>query len=314
MGLPPVTPWPALREAPRWPPPLREEPPQPAGEQTGLLQGCFQGWRSITISSSSASADHAAAVVATCGVLIMRCSSGSGRSRARPHRAAAVRHDARAGMLLVGTCRRPVRCVRLCISVLSVPMLLDRDVDAFTAMGCRCDRLAELPVMLVGAHGSGADATGLHLHDRAGRDLPWLGHASWHAYTAMPLTDELCLPPRSSSRPWLRSTRPSDNEVRLPAVISPGHEASRVRREAVHCGGCVHASRRRYVPCERRHGAINLSTRRLAVHGATTRRPPVVPTLVDLGYEQNLFELAENDRDPRLRGLIVAWPWPPSVR
>lgn len=74
------------------------------------------------------------------------------------------------------------------ISVLSVPMLLDRKVDAFTAMGLSIATVwRNLPVMLVW----GALVLALTLLGTATFMVglvvifPWLGHASWHAYTAM---------------------------------------------------------------------------------------------------------------------------------
>lgn len=74
------------------------------------------------------------------------------------------------------------------ISVLSVPMLLDREVDAFTAMGLSIATVWQnLPVMLVW----GVFVLALTLLGLATFTIglvlifPWLGHASWHAYTAM---------------------------------------------------------------------------------------------------------------------------------
>jgi uncharacterized membrane protein len=72
--------------------------------------------------------------------------------------------------------------------VLSVPMLLDREVDAFTAMGLSIATVWQnLPVMLVW----GVFVLALTLLGLATFTIglvlifPWLGHASWHAYTAM---------------------------------------------------------------------------------------------------------------------------------
>lgn len=74
------------------------------------------------------------------------------------------------------------------ISVLSVPMLLDREVDAFTAMGLSIATVWQnLPVMLLwGALVLALTLLGLATFT-VGLVLifPWLGHASWHVYTAM---------------------------------------------------------------------------------------------------------------------------------
>lgn len=74
------------------------------------------------------------------------------------------------------------------VSVFSIPMLLDRDVDAFTAMGTST-RLAwrNLPAMLVwGAIVLGAFILSLATGLLALVILfPLIGHASWHAYGAV---------------------------------------------------------------------------------------------------------------------------------
>ncbi len=76
------------------------------------------------------------------------------------------------------------------ISALSLPMLLDRDVDAFTAMGLSIATVWQnLPVMLVWGLlvmvltllGLGSAMVGFILI------FPLLGHASWHAYLALRL-------------------------------------------------------------------------------------------------------------------------------
>lgn len=92
-------------------------------------------------------------------------------------------------MLLVGTVIGGLfAAFAFAISVLSVPMLLDREVDAFTAMGLSIATVWQnLPVMLVW----GALVLALTLLGLATFTIglvlvfPWLGHASWHAYTAM---------------------------------------------------------------------------------------------------------------------------------
>ncbi len=74
------------------------------------------------------------------------------------------------------------------ISVFAIPMLLDRKIDAFTAMGASI-RLVwnNLPVMIVwGAIVVALTALGL-LTATAGLIVvfPLLGHAAWHAYEAV---------------------------------------------------------------------------------------------------------------------------------
>ena len=78
------------------------------------------------------------------------------------------------------------------ISVLAIPMLLDRPVDAFTAMGTSMAHVwANLPVMLAW----GAIVLALFLLSLLTGLLglvvifPLLGHATWHAYRAMKIGD-----------------------------------------------------------------------------------------------------------------------------
>lgn len=74
------------------------------------------------------------------------------------------------------------------ISAISVPMLLNEKVDAFTAMGSSMAFVwNNLPVMLVWA----AIVLALFLFSLATGLIgmivvfPWLGHSTWHAYKAM---------------------------------------------------------------------------------------------------------------------------------
>jgi uncharacterized membrane protein len=93
------------------------------------------------------------------------------------------------GMLLVGTVVGGLfAAFSFAISVFAVPMLLDQNVDAFTAMGTSISMVwRNLPVMVMwGAIVSAlfvvAVATGL-----LGLIVifPLLGHATWHAYKAI---------------------------------------------------------------------------------------------------------------------------------
>ncbi len=76
------------------------------------------------------------------------------------------------------------------ISVFAIPMLLDREVDAFTAMGISIATVWQnLPVMLTwGLIVLALTLIGIATF-MAGFILifPLLGHASWHAYTALRL-------------------------------------------------------------------------------------------------------------------------------
>lgn len=120
-----------------------------------------------------------------------------------------------------------------------------------------------------------------------------------------------CLPPPEfiEAVAGPRQVGPSDDELRLASrPIAGGLRQSDLSVPTVHCGGCVHKIEKalRQVPGVAA-ARVNLSTRRLAVQwqdGATV--PPVIPTLLALGYEANLFDPTEDDRDPRLRRLIVA--------
>lgn len=93
------------------------------------------------------------------------------------------------GLLVVGTVVGSLfAAFAFAISVFSIPMLLDRDVDAFTAMGLSISTVWQnLPVMLVwGAIVLTLTLVGVATF-MAGFAIvfPLLGHASWHAYAAM---------------------------------------------------------------------------------------------------------------------------------
>jgi uncharacterized membrane protein len=92
-------------------------------------------------------------------------------------------------MLAVGTLAGGLfAAFAFAISSFAIPMLLDRDVDAFTAMGLSISTVWQnLPVMLMWGVivlvltliGIGTFMAGFILI------FPLLGHASWHAYAAM---------------------------------------------------------------------------------------------------------------------------------
>jgi len=94
-------------------------------------------------------------------------------------------------MLVVGTAIGGLfAAFAFAISAFSIPMLLDRDVDAFTAMGVSLKTVWQnLPVMLTWAVivlvltliGLATFMAGFVII------FPLLGHASWHAYAAMRL-------------------------------------------------------------------------------------------------------------------------------
>ena len=92
-------------------------------------------------------------------------------------------------MLIVGTAVGGLfASFSFAISVFSVPMLLDRRTDAFTAMGSSMALVTNnLRVMLIWA----AIVLALFLLSLATGMLglivayPWLGHATWHAYRAV---------------------------------------------------------------------------------------------------------------------------------
>lgn len=100
-------------------------------------------------------------------------------------------------MLLVGTLAGGLfAAFAFAISALSIPMLLDKDMDAFTAMGISMALVwNNLPVMLAW----GAIVTLLFtlclVTGLAGMILvfPLLGHATWHAYKSLPAPERAIL-------------------------------------------------------------------------------------------------------------------------
>jgi len=92
-------------------------------------------------------------------------------------------------MLLVGSVIGGIfAAFSFAISTFSIPMLLDEDVDAFTAMGRSISLVwSNLPVMIAW----GAIVLALFLLSVATALIgliivfPVLGHATWHAYKAM---------------------------------------------------------------------------------------------------------------------------------
>lgn len=92
-------------------------------------------------------------------------------------------------MLLVGTAIGGLfAAFSFAISTFSIPMLLDKDVDAFTAMGTSISMVfRNLPVMLMW----GAIVLALFLFSVATGlfglivVFPLLGHATWHSYKAI---------------------------------------------------------------------------------------------------------------------------------
>jgi uncharacterized membrane protein len=92
-------------------------------------------------------------------------------------------------MLLVGTVVGGLfAAFSFAISVFSVPMLLDEEVDAFTAMGTSISMVwRNLPVMVMW----GAIVSVLFVFSVATALVglivvfPLLGHATWHAYKAI---------------------------------------------------------------------------------------------------------------------------------
>ena len=97
-------------------------------------------------------------------------------------------------MLVVGTLAGGLfAAFAFAISALSIPMLLDKNLDAFTAMGISMALVwNNLPVMLTWA----AIVTALFIvclaTGLAGLIVvfPLLGHATWHAYKSLPAPEE----------------------------------------------------------------------------------------------------------------------------
>mgnify|MGYP000861756294 CR=1 FL=1 len=91
------------------------------------------------------------------------------------------------GLLITGTAVGALLAAAVfAISAISIPMLVDRDVDAFTAMGASIEAVVKnpRPMLLWAALIAGFMALGLAT---LGAGLvfafPLIGHATWHAYT-----------------------------------------------------------------------------------------------------------------------------------
>ena len=120
-----------------------------------------------------------------------------------------------------------------------------------------------------------------------------------------------CLPPpefiEAAAGPIRRG--PSDDEIRLASRdLGKGMRQTDLSVPSVHCGGCIQTIEKALNALEGVDSArVNLSTRRVAIRwpdGDTL--PPMVETLVGLGYEPHLYETEDSQKDRTLPGLIRA--------
>ena len=120
-----------------------------------------------------------------------------------------------------------------------------------------------------------------------------------------------CLPPpefiEAAAGPIRRG--PSDDEIRVASRdIGKGMRQTDLSVPAVHCGGCIQTIEKALNALEGVESArVNLSTKRVAIRwpdGGTL--PPMVETLVGLGYEPHLYETEDSQKDRTLPGLIRA--------
>lgn len=120
-----------------------------------------------------------------------------------------------------------------------------------------------------------------------------------------------CLPPpefvEAVAGPIRRG--PSDDELRLASRALPGGvRQTDLSVPAIHCGGCIQTIEKALGALQGVEFArVNLSTKRVAVRwlgdGAP---PPMIETLLDLGYEPHLYETQDDQQDRTLPGLIRA--------
>lgn len=120
-----------------------------------------------------------------------------------------------------------------------------------------------------------------------------------------------CLPPPEFAEAVAGPIRrgPSDDELRLASRTLPGGvRQTDLAVPAIHCGGCVHSIEKALGTLEGVESArANLSTKRVAVRWLDGGGlPPMVETLVALGYEPHLFETHDDQQDNTLPALIRA--------
>ena len=220
-------------------------------------------------------------------------------------------------MLIVGTAIGGLfAAFAFAISVFAVPMLLDRRVDALTAMGTSMklvwNNLAPMiawgaMVLLLFAVCVATGLVGMIVI------FPLLGHATWHAYRAVAPTEVWamsCCAPRTRSRLAAGAgardcPQPRSCSRAVTSATACSRPTSRFRRPAARP-----ASPLSKAPCSVSMaycGArVNLTSRRVAVkwRGAKARPPPMIDALKAIGYDAFLAE--SDGRRRRSRDVAAA--------
>lgn len=117
-----------------------------------------------------------------------------------------------------------------------------------------------------------------------------------------------CCAPGAEDLPAALSTPPSDEEVAVTARdLGDGTRQIELSVPAVHCAACIRSVETALSRLDNVQSArVNLSTRRVSVRWRGGALPPIVPTLVGLGYPPNLFDDAQDGADPVLTELLRA--------
>jgi Cu2+-exporting ATPase len=117
-----------------------------------------------------------------------------------------------------------------------------------------------------------------------------------------------CCAPGSEAAADTAGRLPSEDELRFAArSLGDGRRQIELSVPAVHCAACIQTVERalcRLPGVER--ARVNLSIRRVSVVWRGETIPPIVDTLVSVGYPPHLFDDAEGGRDGTLFELLVA--------
>ncbi len=117
-----------------------------------------------------------------------------------------------------------------------------------------------------------------------------------------------CCAPSSDHLAAALTALPSDEEVAVAARdLGDGTRQIELSVPAVHCAACIRSVETALAKLDDVQTArVNLSTRRVSVRWRGDRLPPIVSTLAGLGYPPNLFDDAQDGRDPVLSELLRA--------
>jgi len=117
-----------------------------------------------------------------------------------------------------------------------------------------------------------------------------------------------CCAPGSEELAATLRALPSDEEVTFAARdMGDGTRQVELSVPAVHCAACIHGVETALARLDTVERArVNLSTKRVSVRWRGDELPPIVQTLADLGYAPNLFDDAQDGKDPVLSELLRA--------